>query len=98
MVRECRPSVPTLLGQKAESPTSYAPEVLTPIPRQHPEVESEDALIRAVGYDAWHAWEASCLTKGGLPVVAVLKVVYSSDSPYLVESKSFKLYLHSPVS
>ena len=56
MVRECRPSVPTLLGQKAESPTSYAPEVLTPIPRQHPEVEREDALTRAVGYDAWHAW------------------------------------------
>ena len=45
--------------------------------------------------DVWHAYEFSCLTSNGLPVTRVIKLKYNSDSEYLIESKSLKLYLNS---
>lgn len=47
------------------------------------------------GYDVWNAYEFSTLTKSGLPVTKLLKLKYSSKSPYIVESKSLKLYFNS---
>lgn len=47
------------------------------------------------GYDSWHAYEAGFITNKGLPVCGVLKIVYPSSNPFLVESKSLKLYLGS---
>jgi 7-cyano-7-deazaguanine reductase len=47
------------------------------------------------GHDTWHAHEAGFITRAGLPVVGLLKIVYPATTPCLVESKSLKLYLHS---
>jgi len=47
------------------------------------------------GVDVWNAYEVSAITEKGLPVVGMMKIVYSSASKYHVESKSIKLYLNS---
>jgi len=47
------------------------------------------------GYDVWNAYEVSAVTNNGRPVSGVLKIVYSADSEFHVESKSIKLYLNS---
>lgn len=47
------------------------------------------------GFDAWNCYEFSTLTNNGFPVTGLLKIVYNSDSPRIVESKSLKLYLNS---
>ena len=57
------------------------------------DINDPEALFR--GYDTWHAYEAGFLTRKGLPVCGVLKIVYPANSPNLVESKSLKLYLNS---
>ena len=48
-----------------------------------------------VGYDIWNGYECSAVTDSGLPVSCVAKVVYSATNPYIVESKSMKLYWNS---
>lgn len=48
-----------------------------------------------VGYDVWNCHEATFLTNKGLPIAGTLKVFYSSTSKFIVESKSFKLFLNS---
>jgi 7-cyano-7-deazaguanine reductase len=48
-----------------------------------------------VGYDTWHCHEATFLLDSGLPVAGTIKYVYSSDSEFMVESKSAKLYMNS---
>ena len=48
-----------------------------------------------VGYDVWNAYEVSAITKKGRPVTGMMKISYSCDSKYHVESKSIKLYLNS---
>lgn len=86
-----------VLGQQVAYPTDYCPSILVPVPRSlnreicdiyHPE-----DLFQ--GYDTWHAYEAGFLSKNGLPVCGVLKLVYPASSPCIVESKSLKLYLNS---
>jgi 7-cyano-7-deazaguanine reductase len=76
---------------------TYDPELLVQIPRYlNREAYSikEDALP-FVGGDVWNAYEVSAITNKGLPVVGMLKIYYSADSKYHVESKSIKLYLNS---
>jgi len=48
-----------------------------------------------VGYDTWHCHESTFLLNNGAPVAGTLKYTYSSDSKYMVESKSAKLYLNT---
>jgi 7-cyano-7-deazaguanine reductase len=48
-----------------------------------------------VGYDTWHCHEATFLLNNGAPIAGTLKYVYPSDSKYMVESKSAKLYLNT---
>jgi len=43
----------------------------------------------------WNCYEVSFLTANGLPVSRMMKLIYSSNSEFLVESKSLKLYLNS---
>jgi 7-cyano-7-deazaguanine reductase len=47
------------------------------------------------GADIWTLYELSWLNERGLPQVAVGHVSINADSPNLIESKSFKLYLNS---
>jgi 7-cyano-7-deazaguanine reductase len=61
--------------------------------RKHLDISDDN--LPFVGYDTWNAYEVSGLTNNGLPVAGVAKVVYPSDSKYIVESKSIKLYFNS---
>lgn len=86
-----------VLGKRVEYPKGYCPEVLVAVPRsQNREVygiyEPEGLFC---GYDIWHAYEASFIRNNGMPVVGILKIVYSATSRYIVESKSLKLYFGS---
>lgn len=86
-----------VLGQRVEYPSDYCPLILVPVPRNQNreiyDIYNPEELFR--GYDTWHAYEAGFLTNNGLPVCGLLKIVYPASSPYIVESKSLKLYLNS---
>jgi len=47
------------------------------------------------GADIWHAYELSWLNDKGKPVVALARCSVPYDTPNIIESKSFKLYLNS---
>lgn len=47
------------------------------------------------GVDIWNAYELSWLNMRGKPQVAIATVTAPVDSPNIIESKSFKLYLNS---
>lgn len=55
----------------------------------------DDDDLPFVGYDTWNCYEFSTLTTNGFPVCGVIRCVYPSDSPNIVESKSLKLYMNS---
>ncbi len=80
------------LGLKLGRQTSDAG--LDPIPRSlgRNELDSQPDFF---GFDLWNAWEVSFLLASGKPLVLHMQVTYGSDSPYMVESKSFKLFLNS---
>ncbi len=86
-----------VLGKQISHPREYAPEILVAVPRKlnREQYNISNNALPFVGVDAWHAYEVGFLTTNGLPVVGVLKLVYSCESEFLVESKSLKLYLNS---
>lgn len=84
------------LGQQTEYISEYAPHLLFPIAR----AESRKQLgistdLPFFGVDIWTGYELSWLDKSGKPVVAVAEFSIPCDSEYIIESKSFKLYLNS---
>ena len=84
------------LGKTSAYQTQYAPELLFPIPR--PGTRDELGITGTLpffGVDIWNAYEVSWLNLRGKPQVAILTVTAPADSPNIVESKSFKLYLNS---
>lgn len=85
------------LGRNTEYKTTYAPEVLNPIDRTINRIayniDSEN--LPFCGYDVWNVYEIGFLTETGLPVVGVGKIVYPANTPYMIESKSMKLYFFS---
>ena len=91
------PSILSPLGKPTEYRADYAPELLYPIPRQlkRDELGIDAATLPFVGQDIWNAYELSWLNPRGKPVVALATCRVPADSPHLVESKSFKLYLNS---
>lgn len=86
-----------LLGKKVDYPKSYCPEILVAVPRS--QNRETYGIFRAeelfCGWDCWHCYECSFLLDNGMPVIGILKIVYPSNSLYIVESKSLKLYLGS---
>mgnify|MGYP003345222947 CR=1 FL=1 len=73
----------------------FDPSQLNPMPRV---LARQDWGIKGdefVGYDTWHCHEATFLLNNGLPVAGTLKIVYPASSEFMVESKSFKLYLNT---
>ncbi len=84
------------LGKTSAYQTQYAPDLLFPIPRQ--EKRSELGLagtLPFMGVDIWNAYELSWLNMRGKPQVAIATITAPADSPNIIESKSFKLYLNS---
>ena len=85
------------LGRESAYPDQYDPALLYPIPRaanRGPLGIVEDQLP-FVGEDEWHAFEVSWLNGRGKPIVAVARFRLPAESPHLIESKSWKLYLNS---
>ncbi|CAM0079167.1 GTP cyclohydrolase [Vibrio phage K567] len=89
------------LGKKAGDYSDFVdidtvrPDLLVPIPRELNRTDYDITNETFVGFDTWHGFEVSALTEQGLPVSGMAKVVYPSDSPNIVESKSMKLYWNS---
>ena len=74
---------------------TYAPELLVKVPRYLNREGYGLTNKDFVGVDTWNCYEVSAITKKGLPVAGMLKIVCPCDSTHHVESKSIKLYLNS---
>ena len=86
------------LGREVAYPTRYDPTLLFPIPRAGARAElglAPGSALPFTGHDRWHAYELGWLDGRGRPQAATATVLVPADSPCLVESKSFKLYLNS---
>ncbi|MGQ7248138.1 NADPH-dependent 7-cyano-7-deazaguanine reductase QueF [Halomonas sp. V046] len=85
------------LGRESAYPEHYDPTLLFPISRaaNRAPLGIEAGALPFIGEDEWHAFEVSWLTPKGKPVVAVARFRLPATSPYLIESKSWKLYLNS---
>ena len=87
----------SLLGKDAATPEKYDASLLFRIPRsenrEHYGLEA--GRLPFVGVDVWNCYEVSFMTDNGLPVSRMMKLIYSCESEFLVESKSLKLYLNS---
>lgn len=85
------------LGKKSRVSEEYDKSLLVAVLRKENRdiysINSENLPFS--GFDVWHAYEFSCLTEKGIPVTRVIKLKYGCESPFIVESKSLKLYLNS---
>ncbi|WP_201553221.1 NADPH-dependent 7-cyano-7-deazaguanine reductase QueF [Psychrobacter immobilis] len=90
-------SIHGILGeQTTDYPTEYSPETLYPIARSMGRDVigwQDDNLM--VGIDWWQAFEMSWLNQQGISQVAIARFGIPASSPFIVESKSLKLYLNS---
>ncbi|MFZ2315273.1 MAG: NADPH-dependent 7-cyano-7-deazaguanine reductase QueF [Gammaproteobacteria bacterium] len=84
------------LGKKSEYGTSYNPEKIFPIARKlkRDEIGISDDLP-FFGFDLWNHYEVSWLNDKGKPIVAVAEISYNCCTPFIIESKSMKLYFNS---
>ncbi len=84
------------LGKSTRYKDTYDPALLCPFPRQAKRAEiGLDNTLPFTGDDQWTAYELSWLNLKGKPVVAVGVFCFPCSSPFLIESKSLKLYLNS---
>jgi 7-cyano-7-deazaguanine reductase len=85
------------LGQKTEYLSVYTPGLLFPIARRESRAALGlvDAELPFSGVDVWTGYELSWLDEHGKPRVALAEFVIPCTSEFIVESKSFKLYLNS---
>ncbi len=85
------------LGKSSEYIATYTPSLLFPIPRaaKWAELGLSAATLPYQGVDFWNCFELSWLLPSGKPVVAMGEFAIPADSPNIIESKSFKLYLNS---
>ena len=83
------------LGKHSDYCAVYNPALLFPISRQfkRDEIGINTEVLPFRGVDVWTAYELSWLNGKGKPVVALAEFVFPADSPNIIESKSFKLYL-----
>ena len=90
-------SIHGILGeQTTDYPTEYSPETLYPIARSmgREVIGWQDDKLE-VGFDWWQAFELSWLNEQGISQVAIARFGIPASSPFIVESKSLKLYLNS---
>ncbi|HET7300612.1 MAG TPA: NADPH-dependent 7-cyano-7-deazaguanine reductase QueF [Oleiagrimonas sp.] len=83
------------LGKSTAYANRYDPGLLFPIERAPKRAElGIGGALPFHGVDIWNAYELSWLNPRGKPQVAMAEFRVPADSPRLVESKSFKLYLN----
>lgn len=88
----------SLLGQQTDYPQRYSPDVLFPIARAEGRAAvgvKEGQPLPFKGADLWTHYEVSWLESGGKPHVAAAEISVPATSPFLIESKSLKLYFNS---
>lgn len=85
------------LGKSSDYIATYTPSLLFPIPRaaKWAELGLSAETLPYQGVDFWNCFELSWLLPSGKPVVAMGEFAIPADSPNIIESKSFKLYLNS---
>ena len=84
------------LGQQTDYVSRYAPELLFPIARADSRLLLDlQGDLPFHGADLRTGYELSWLNPQGKPQVAVAEFVLPCTSEFMVESKSFKLYLNS---
>ena len=85
------------LGKSSAYVATYSPEQLFPIARapKWAELGLTAETLPYCGVDIWNCYELSWLLPSGKPVVAIGEFSIPADSPNIIESKSFKLYLNS---
>ena len=95
-------SINDIAAKSLGSDNSYAvytdtfdPSLLVPMPRALARNEYGITGKEFTGFDVWHCHESTFLLNNGIPVAGTLKIIYPSDSEYMVESKSIKLYLNT---
>ena len=83
------------LGKDTPYPDRYDPALLFAIPRAPNRAElGIGTPLPFDGVDIWNAYELSWLDARGKPAIALAEFRIPATSPYLIESKSFKLYLN----
>lgn len=94
-------SIHGVLGETTSYSKTYDPSILFPIARQigRDEIIKDTGFIfdeaNTKGVDVWQAFELSWLNPLGVSQVAMARFYIPATSPYIVESKSLKLYLNS---
>ncbi len=84
------------LGKPAAYADKYDASLLYPLSRLPKRVElGLHGAVPFFGADLWSAFELSWLTPRGKPQVAIAHITVPCETPNIVESKSFKLYLNS---
>jgi len=84
------------LGKTSAYIDQYDASLLFPLPRLTKRAEiGLPGAIPFLGADLWTAFELSWLNPRGKPQVALAHFTIPCETPNIVESKSFKLYLNS---
>lgn len=84
------------LGQATVYLDQYDASLLFPIARAAKRVElGVKGALPFLGADMWTAFELSWLNLRGKPQVALARFTVPCETPNIIESKSFKLYLNS---
>jgi len=85
------------LGQQTTYPTHFDSQLLLGVPRarNRKPIGIDADQLPFSGIDYWNGYELSWLNDKGLPQVAIAAFEVPVESPNLIESKSFKLYLNS---
>ena len=84
------------LGKATNYIDQYDPALLFPLPRATKRQElGLGERLPFLGADAWTAFELSWLNLRGKPQLALAHITVPCETPNIIESKSFKLYLNS---
>lgn len=84
------------LGHQTDYVSTYSPQLLFPIARETSrQLLGIGTELPFHGVDIWTGYELSWLNSQGKPMVAIAEFFIPCDSEFIVESKSFKLYLNS---
>lgn len=85
------------LGKHTDYDETYNPNRLYPIPRSGKRIEIgvHPNNLPFFGFDCWNHYEVSWLNQKGKPIVATAEIYYDCASPFIIESKSLKLYFNS---
>ncbi len=85
------------LGRASAYADRYDPTLLFPIARatQREAMGIAAGALPFFGADLWTAFELSWLNPRGKPQLAIAHFTVPCETPNIIESKSFKLYLNS---